>query len=104
MFGTNRSIIIESESAKLDLHLRFHDNCPNYIKSNQLNAAPNTDHILNDTIIRIGKKILFNKSDEKKYLTIKILKSLWSLCRFEATALNIWNRACLLFDIEDAIS
>lgn len=93
-------MVIVSDPVDVDLKLRFHDNCLKYSKHKKKYNAP---VLLQHSILqKLKDKVAPRIGLASSRMTDKHLEHVWNSCRFEATALNVWDKSCALFDDEDA--
>ncbi|CAI9091770.1 OLC1v1026881C1 [Oldenlandia corymbosa var. corymbosa] len=91
--GRHRAFSVISESRASDTMLRFHDCCQNY-KGFRKSQAPAVDKLKEPVLDEITGELV------RRYglnFTRKDTSSLWSLCKQEASLLEITNQACALF-------
>lgn len=91
--GHHRAFAVISESRASDRVLRFHDCCQNY-KSFRRSQEPAVDKLKEPVLDEITTSLV------QRYglnFTRKDTSSLWSLCKQEASLLEIYDQACGLF-------
>ncbi|XP_042461276.1 multiple inositol polyphosphate phosphatase 1-like [Zingiber officinale] len=92
--GQHRAFSIVSESRASDLHLRFYDTCETY-KKYRKNKEPEVEKMKEPVIDQIVSSLI---SRYHLNFTNQDVKSLWFLCKQEASLLDITNQACSLFN------
>ncbi|XP_042456030.1 multiple inositol polyphosphate phosphatase 1-like [Zingiber officinale] len=92
--GQHRAFSIVSESRASDLHLRFYDTCETY-KKYRKNKEPEVEMMKEPVIDQIVSSLI---SRYQLNFTNQDVKSLWFLCKQEASVLDITNQACSLFN------
>lgn len=92
--GYHRAFAVTSESRASDTMLRFHDCCQNY-KAFRKSQQPAVDKLKEPILDEITQALC------RRYglnFTRQDTASLWSLCKQEASLLEITNQACGLFN------
>ncbi|XP_074556171.1 uncharacterized protein LOC141811985 isoform X2 [Curcuma longa] len=92
--GQHRAFSVISESRASDLHLRFYDTCETY-KNYRKNKEPEVEKMKEPVIDQIVSSLI---SRYQLNFTNQDVKSLWFLCKQEASLLDITNQACSLFN------
>ncbi|KAG9156182.1 hypothetical protein Leryth_015589 [Lithospermum erythrorhizon] len=91
--GSHRAFAVTSESRLSDIVLRFHDCCQNYKafrKSQEPGVNKLKEPVLDEITQAIGNRYGLN-------FTRHDISTLWSLCKQEASLLDLTEQACALF-------
>jgi len=83
-----------------DTHLRFHENCARYRTHKPTALSKEVNSKLLYILASVAQAV---QERSAQALTPKTVLSLWNACKFESTALHLYNGACLLFDETDAV-